>query len=249
MGPDLIARQLVSSQNRAEPIAWPGPLPADEAAAYAIQDATVRLTGLVGGWKVGAREPQGKVHCAPLPASRLYPSGSTLKGPAWRWRCVELEVALRVGRDLDPQGRLLPPEELAGYFDAVLPTLEVVESRLIDGQHADPLAKLADLQCHGALVVGRPSDMPVATLDLRTLDATLRFDDEVAAQTMGGNPAGDVWHLLAWLAVHAAQRGLPLRQGQIVTTGSCTGLLKAAVGQRVEGNISGAGTLSFNFEN
>ena len=35
--------------------------------------------------------------------------------------------------------------------------------------------------------------------------------------------------LLAWLARHARDRGRPLRAGDVVTAGSCTGLLFACV--------------------
>jgi len=226
----------------------------DAAAAYAVQGATLALLSpqgaaadSIGGWKVGAADIQAAQHCAPLPRAGLFASGATLSGPQWRWRFVELEAALRLGRDLDPQGRLLSREELAPAFDAVLPTLEVVESRLADGRAAHPMARLADLQSHGALVVGAPSALAPRDLDLRALDATLTFDGAEAVQTHGGNPAQDVWRLLAWLALHCAERGMPLRRGQIVTTGSCTGLVAAPLVAQVQGHIAGLGSVSLRF--
>lgn len=161
---------------------------------------------------------------------------------------MEVEVALRLGRDLDPQGRLLAPAELAQAFDPVLPAVEVVESRLLEGHIADPLAQLADLQCHGALVLGSPAALPPAQMDLRTLEASLRFNGTVAAHTYGGNPAQDVWRLLAWLALHCAQRGQPLRAGQIVTTGSCTGMMNAPRGLPVRGEVTGVRAVELRFE-
>jgi 2-keto-4-pentenoate hydratase len=229
-------------------VPWRAITPSDRAGAYAIQDATLATIGPVAGWKVGAKDPQTEPHCAPLPASGLYASGVTLAGPAWRWRCVEVEVAFRLGRDLDPKGRLLPAAELADAFDAVLPTIEVVESRLADGQTADPLAQLADLQCHGALVLGSPSALAPAHVDLRAVEASLRFAAASAAHTHGGNPAQDVWRLLAWLALHCAQRGQPLRAGQVVTTGSCTGLLTAPMDVTVRGEIAEVGAVELRFE-
>lgn len=186
-------------------------------------------------------------HCAPLPTPGVYASGVVLTGPAWRWRCVEVEVAFRLGRDLDPHGELLPPEELAEAFDAVLPAIEVVESRLAEGETADPLAHLADLQCHGALVLGSPCTLLPSKLDLRAVEASLSFGAVSTAQTRGGNPEQDVWRLRAWLAVHCAGRGQPLRAGQIVTTGSCTGLLTAPMDATVRGEIAGVGTVGLRF--
>ena len=205
------AQLLVAARASGSPVPWRDIVPSNRAGAYAIQDATLSAIGPVAGWKVGAKGPQAEPHCAPLPTSGLHASGVTLTGPAWRWRCVEVEVALRLGRDLNPHGKLLPPEELAEAFDTVLPAIEVVESRLAEGKTADPLAHLADLQCHGALVLGSPSTLQPSRLDLRTAEASLSFGAVSAAQTHGGNPEPDVWRLLAWLAVHCADRGQPLR--------------------------------------
>lgn len=143
---------------------------------------------------------------------------------------------------------MLAPAEVADAFDAVLPAIEVVESRLADGQDADPMAHLADLQCHGALVLGSPSMLAPARVDLRALEASLSFGAVSAAHTHGGNPAQDVWRLLSWLALHCARRGQPLRAGQVVTTGSCTGLLTAPVDEIVRGEITGVGAVELRFE-
>jgi 2-keto-4-pentenoate hydratase len=121
-----------------------------------------------------------------LPASGVLASGAVLSGPFWRWRGMEVEAALRLGQDLLPQGRLLTREELAPTFDAVLPALEVIESRYTDFTSADPMANLADLGCHGALIVGAPMDMAPAALDLLQIDAALHFDGQPATQALGG---------------------------------------------------------------
>lgn len=100
---------------------------------------------------------------------------------------------------------------------------------------------------HGALVLGAPSALPPSELDLRTLPATLVFNGEKVASTLGGNPAEDVWTLLAWLALHCEQRGQPLRAGQIVTTGSCAGMLLAPAGALVQAEVNGVGRIEVQF--
>ncbi|WP_431096289.1 2-keto-4-pentenoate hydratase [Polaromonas aquatica] len=248
MNSQQAAQLLIAARIKGPTASWRDIVPAERGGAYAIQDATLAAIGPAAGWKVGAKDSHAEPHCAPLPASGIHASGVTLRGSAWRWRCVEVEVAFRLGRDLDPKGKLLAPAELAEAFDAVLPVVEVVESRLLDGQAADPLAQLADLQCHGALVLGSPSAFAPAQLDLRTAEASLDFGTTSAAHTRGGNPAQDVWRLLSWLALHCAQRGQPLRTGQIVTTGSCIGLLPAPLDTTVRGEIAGVGAVELRFE-
>jgi 2-keto-4-pentenoate hydratase len=174
-------------------------------------------------------------------------SGAHLIGPPWTMRGIELEVGLRLGRDLIVESPDTDKATLQLAVDAVLPVIEVVETRLADWRESDPLAQVADLQTHGALVVGTPSTLSPADLDLRNVQAYLAFDRQPVASTRGANPAGDVWRLLGWLAWHAAQRGHPLRAGQIVTTGSCTGLLFAAEGANVQGHLEGIGLVELQF--
>lgn len=215
--------------------------------AYAVQDATLRLLGPVGGWKVGAKGPSALPACAPLPAGGVFATGAALPGPPWRLRGIEVEVALRLGRDLIPTDGEPDAAMVRDAVEAVLPAIEVVETRLADWRDSAPLAQLADLQSHGALVVGAASMCTPTELDLRSVEAYLAFDGQPVASTRGANPAVDIWRLLGWLAWHCAQRGQPLRAGQIVTTGSCTGMLFAPEDAHVQGLLVGIGLVELRF--
>lgn len=247
MNPSFAAQLLLATRQGGPAVDAQTVLALSPQEAYAVQDATLAHMGPIGGWKVGAAGPNAEPGCAPLPASCLVPSGAVLQGAPWVLRGVEVEVALRLGRDLDPQGLLLSPEELAPAFDAVLPVIEVVESRLADREASGPLAQMADLMSHGALVLGPPSSVLPAQVDLRTVDARLAFGDQTVVDTHGGNPAADIWRLVAWLALHCAQRGHPLRAGQIITTGSCTGMLQAPAGALVQAQLAGIGDVAVQF--
>ena len=238
------ARRLVDARKGARVVRWRDIVPADTRAAYETQDRTIAQLGIVGGWKVGARGADAEPACAPLPASGVFASGVSLVGPPWQMRGVEVEVALRLGRDLGEQPS---NAEAMRAVDAVLPAIEVVETRLADWRESEPLAQLADLQSHGALVLGEPSQLRAPDVDLRRVEAYLAFDGQPVASTYGANPAGDVWRLLAWLATHCARRGKPLRAGQVVTTGSCTGMLFAPEGAHVRAQLKGIGLVELRF--
>jgi 2-keto-4-pentenoate hydratase len=222
-------------------------LPPDAAAAYAVQDATLAALGPVAGWKVGAKGLTDEPACAPLPAGGVFASGATLVGPPWRLRGIAVELAVRLGKDLAGITGLPGRATLIDAVDAVLPAVEVIESRLADWRESAPLSQLADLQSHGALVLGPPSSLRAADLDLRAMRAYLAFDGQPVASTRGANPAGDIWRLLAWLAWQRAQRGQPLRAGQLVATGSCTGLLFAAEDAHVQAQLDGIGLVELRF--
>ncbi len=245
--PDAVARRLVAAHKGAAAVPHAQALPPDDSAAYAVQDATLARLGPAAGWKVGARGPADLPACAPLPAGGFFESGASLLGPPWRMRGIEVEVAVRLGSDLLAEGGAPDAMTVQRAVDAVLPVIEVVETRLADWRGSAPLAQLADLQTHGGLVTGPASSMNPAELDLRTVQAYLAFDGQPVASTRGANPAADIWRLLGWLAWHCAQRGQPLRAGQVITTGSCTGLLFAPEGSHVQAQLDGIGRVELRF--
>lgn len=245
--PKAAARHIVAARKSATAIASSQVLPPDRASAYAVQDATLAEIGPVGGWKVGGKTPDSEPTCAPLPAGGLLASDVRLSGAPWSMRGIELEVAVRFARAFAPGGPSASREAIAAAIDCVLPAIEVVETRLADWRESDPLAQLADLGTHGALVLGAPSSVKPLEIDLRSVRACLTFEGQPVADTRGGNTAADMWRLLAWVAWQAEQRGQPLRAGDVVTTGSCTGLLFAGEGAVVAGELEGIGGVRLQF--
>jgi 2-keto-4-pentenoate hydratase len=223
----------------------------DAAGAAAVQRALwQRLApaqAAPAAWKVGAAGPDAAITSAPLPAVR--PGGSTLSGPVFQRRGIELELALRLARDIDDPERLARAGSAAACIASVHAALEVVESRIAGWPEVPALAKLADLQSHGTLVLGdaaawRPADgLP----RLQQLAATLDVDGTRAADTVGGHPAPDLCRLLAALARQAADQGWPLRAGTVITTGSCTGMVFVGPQAQVSGRLSIAPAVSLSF--
>ena len=103
-----------------------------------------------------------------------------------------------------------------------------------------PAALLADNLSNGGFCYGA-AGRRVAPIDFATQAASLLIDGKEVKRATGGNPAGHPRRLLAWLAGHAASRGRPLRAGDIVTTGSHTGITIAPPGARVTARFDGLG--------
>jgi 2-keto-4-pentenoate hydratase len=240
------AARLLEARREGLRVPWREVTPPGRAQAYAVQDATLARLGLHGAWKVDAHSPGAEPCCAPLPAAGVVDTACELRGPAFGLRGIEVEVAVRLSRGFEGVDAPPPAEAMRAAVDAVLPAIEVVESRLDGWQASDPLAAFADLQSHGALVLGEPRPVPPG-LDLREVVAYLAFDGQPVASARGANGAGDLWRLLAWLAWHAARRGMPLRAGDVVTTGSCSGLLFAPEGARVQADLQGVGQVELRF--
>lgn len=236
------AELLVAARRSGRPLhALPPDLtPATIGAAYAIQDAVVEALGGIAGWKVGAKTPDAEPSCAPVPAGLVFASPKTFAPGELRLRGIEAEIAFRIGRDLPPRAAYYTIGDVASAVASVHAAIEVVESRFEDFRATDPLAVLADANSNGALVCG-PGRTDSIRVDQLRQPARLLFGAGEVANVVGGNPAGDVWRLVAWLANHCAARCGGLRTGEIVTTGSCTGMLFAAPGTRVVAELADLG--------
>ncbi|MDK9695792.1 MAG: hydratase [Siculibacillus sp.] len=218
--------------------------PSDLEEAFAVQEATVAALGGCGGWKVGAASPTATPTFAPLPRIGIRSAEEPWVSRT-PWVAVEVEIAFRVARTIvaDLADRLDEPAVFAETFDAAMVAVEIVETRLADRILASPLAKAADLLTHGALVIGPPLPLHGLALDFASVTARLDIDGRDSIETTAGNPAGDPVRLLRPLARHCVERRLPLRPGQIVTTGSCTGLAEIDPATDLTATIGGLGRI------
>lgn len=214
--------------------------PRDEAGAWAVQQAVMAGLGArIGGWKCAA--PPGKPPSgAMLDASGIRPAPARWPVPAGGTIGIETEIAFRLGRDLPGRATPYAPEEVLDAVEAAFPAVELVLSRYLDPSRVSPFEAMADSIAHGGLVCG--ADVPGwRGLDLKGLTVRQSYGGEVLVEKVGGNPSGDPVTPLAWLANRLPQVGLMLRAGEVVTTGSCTGLIWVQGGQRVTGGFAGFG--------
>jgi 2-keto-4-pentenoate hydratase len=219
----------------------------DAAEAYAIQDAVSAALGPVGGWKVGAKGPDAQPSCAPLPFSLIYPAPCSLPPSASGQLGIEAEIAVRLKQDLPPRGTPYIRDEVIAAIGSIHPAIEIVAYRFADHGQQSPLTLLADALGNSTLLYGTGRNERF-DIDQTSQPVQLYFGTSQVADAVGGNPAGDIFRLLVWLANHAARRCGGLRAGQIVTTGSCTGLLYAKAGVEVNAAFPGLGDIAFSIE-
>ncbi len=232
-------------ERRAEPVASLVPMliPSDEQKAYAVQDEIVRRLGSVVGWKVGARSPDAEPSAAPLHRETVFQNGAIIPAGLCRHRGVEAEIAWCFARTPELKPENLMRESVLDAIGSVHPVIELVDTRFRETGSQHPLAHLADQQNHGALIVG-PALRDWRTYDSNLETITVRIDHRKSVTRPGINAAGDPLRLLVWLARHAAQRGLPLESGTIVTTGSLTGTLFVPHRTHVSAEFSMSGRVS-----
>jgi 2-keto-4-pentenoate hydratase len=222
----------------------PEQIPADASAAYAIQYEILSLNGAgIGGWKIGAKGASGPIQGAPLPDVDLHADGARLSREGYAPLGLELEIAFRFGRSFEPSSTPYGEDEVKAGIGFLGATIEVVASRYAAWPDVDKLAQLADLQNHGALVVGEftryHEDFPCVAPSLR-----FSFDGNDVVESTPANPAGDPRRLLTWLVNHATSRGITVTPEMVVTAGSYTGMFFPRHAGTASGRIEGLAPVS-----
>jgi len=246
------ARQLAASAETRVAVETLGVEPADIASGYRIQDAQHAMgDDRPVGWKVGCTsENAQKFLDVDAPVSGRYRASHILGAPAQISRSefvtaphLEVEVGLRLLADID--GPPLDPMHLADAVEAFV-AIEVVAGRLAAFPMVGGPLLVADNVAGARMVVGPTLELD--TEGIRALsDATvsLSIDGEEVAAGTGADALGHPLAVLAWLAGHAAGRGAPLRAGDVVITGTCTGLVSARGGANHVGRV-GDGEVSLS---
>jgi len=182
----------------------------------------------VGGFKINA-VPGDEPTRGLIYAGMIRPSPAKIAPAEAPHLGVEAEVAFRFTRDLPARDKPYGREEVVEAM-AALPAIEIVSSRFRDPLKRPPLEQLADNLINAALVPG------AETRDWRRLDlARLHVTVEVNGETLvsqtgrhaGSDPAG-----YAVALVNAMREAGGVKAGQIVTTGSWTGLRFLKPGDR-----------------
>jgi 2-keto-4-pentenoate hydratase len=243
-----IADQLIKA--RREHIQW-DVLPAtvlettDE--AYAIQEIVAQRLGVgISGWKTSAPDPVSIPIAAPIYSELLFNNGSVIPASELFVIGIEGEIAFSINHDLPLREAPYSPEELIGAIGELLPAIEIVDTRMQDGFSQRKNLMLADNQSNGGLVIGEGVSK-WKNLDFDNLEASVTVNGVIEYSGVAGNRAGNPFRLMAWAANHCANRGRPFKAGDIITTGTYTGMLFVEPGAEVVVDFPGIGSIEVLF--
>jgi len=224
-----------------------GPASRDE--AFAVQDRMAALIGdRIAGWKIGAavkavQDLEG--HDGPIIgrilAERVYHSPADV--PArFAGSKVECEFAFRLGADLPPQGARRSRDEVAEAL-VFHPAIELTGSRYAptEGRQPSTHEVIADNGSGASFVFGQPVP-DWHQISFATLPIGARIDDvplEVYTGVQRYNPIRAV----AEIASALAARGMSLKAGDFVSTGSATVPVPIGAGQTLVATFGGLPSL------
>jgi len=198
-------------------------VPADAATAYQVQTETIAAIGPAGAWKVQPYPETGEPFTSPILKKDVYPPGAALKLADYAGIAIEAEVAVTIGRDLSDKSDY-SSDDLRDAVASLHLAIEVVASRFVDRKKNPALVGIADLQNSGAVIVG-PALVTSKWPALSQQALSMLVDGEEVGSTQGNGSTENTLTSLAWLANHAAARGLPLKAGDVIITGARLGPL------------------------
>ena len=146
-------------------------------------------------------------------------------------RGMESEIAFQFASDLPTRHKPYSKDEVLGAIDKAFPAIEINETRFVNADELDVMTKLADNILNGALI-GQPwSEWPSLVVADQLVE--MYFDDKLLYSHKGGNNAVDIFRLIVWIANHMRKKGSGITAGQIITTGSWTGLHQAGKARKI----------------
>jgi 2-keto-4-pentenoate hydratase len=229
--------------------------PASVAAAYEIQAAMTELAGLPRvGWKLGATTRasldllglSGPI-IGPLFAPHCHGDGAEVRLVAAQCPGLETEFLVGLGDDLPAREHPYSADEVAAAVDFVAPAFEIVGCRFQGGFVGNGLLAIADGGGNAAVVQGEPV-RAWRRFDLSRHPLTLSMNGaQVAAGDSSALVFGDPIGAVAWLASHPMLAGRGLKSGEIVMTGTCSGLTPIEAGDEARADFGELGQVRAAF--
>jgi len=157
---------------------------------------------------------------------------------------IEAEVAFVLGRDLLESP--VVPSEVLGAIDFVVASIEVVDSR-IENWDISIVDTVADNASSGLFVIGGSPRSLRDIDDLRNVEMSMSCDGQVVSSGTGAACLGHPLNAVVWLANAVAARGVPLRAGEVLLSGSLGPLVAAERGKTYEATFTGLGSVRATF--
>ncbi len=237
----LIRARRTASQIRGLP---PRLVPATPADGYAINALVASGLGWAPlGWKVAGTNAQmmRRLRVVEPIYGRSFTqfevaSPATLAHGRLLDPIVECEFFFRLGSDLPPRSTLYTNDEIAAAVANVHAGIEIAECRFPLDELPPISAILADGAANGHYVVG-PEIPDWRRRDLTTMSIRLEVDGKTRREGNGAEVMGDPIRVVTWLANTRSKWGDGLKAGELISSGTCTGMLLARAGEEMEAHF------------
>ncbi len=213
----------------------------------AFAEAKARACGPAVGWKIALASPvmqqmvgldspvSGRLH-----RDQVVSTPAHTRGADYGRLIVEFEIAVRLGRDLGPDGPALTAASVVSAVSALGPALELADDRRADYAllARNGLQLVADNAWNQGVVLGCLRE-DWAALDLDGLRGEAFINGHSVGAGRGADLMGGPLSALAWLVNDVRGRGETLRAGEIVMLGSLVTSKFPVAGDRLVYRLEG----------
>ncbi len=229
--------------------------PEDLSAGYEIQNELVdQLEAKYGGTAIGYKIACTNAHAqqllntdAPvfgrLSSCFTYSSPAKISGTAFSILGIEPEFAFRISRDVPTSEAPYSSETIINFVAGVIPAIELVGHRFSGWNVFDAPTLVADNAVHQAWIRGTEVK-EWRQLNFSEHAVELIVNGDVALRGHGANVLGNPLSALAWLANELPRWGRSLKAGDLVTTGTCTDVYTAKIGDSIRANFGELGSVA-----
>ncbi|MEM7133862.1 MAG: fumarylacetoacetate hydrolase family protein [Chloroflexota bacterium] len=179
--------------------------------------------GLTGPQRpFGAEEPlYGRIH-----KSMILDNQETVQLSHFVRAMMELEIAFIFENDLDYPAT---PESLSLAISHVAPAVELPDLLFADMENLSWLDLIAIGVAPRRVIVG--DLVALDDIDVNEVSVQASYNGEASTEGLGANVMGDQWVALDFLAEKLNDRGVQIRAGDIVITGSMSPMVPINPGQ------------------
>ena len=230
-------------------------VPPDKASAYKVARLVAEELGWeVAGWKIAANLDEmqkalrtdspiyGRVFAPRILANPFNVARATLCSPI-----PEAEYQARLGVDLPPRERPYTEEEVTDAVASLHPGLELAECRFVHDAAFPPLtAILADGSGASTLVCGPPIE-EWKTRAIADQEVVLLCNGKPRRKGTAAAAIGRPMQPLVWLANELSRTGIGMKAGQIISTGTLTGMLAPKAGENYVADFGPFGSVTLTF--
>lgn len=228
------------------------PQTADEGSA--IQEAMLELCGWpLAGYKIGCTSAAAQEMLntdRPFPGRVFRPflfrSPTVLPAGNFIRQGVEGEFAFELAADIPARPDPWTREDVADRIACLFPAIEIIDTRFTRFAGAGVHRLAADTGANGGLVLGEAvTDRAAANLE--EAEIVMSIDGAETGRGRGRDALGHPLEALAWLANDLSRRGYGMLAGQVVTTGTCTGMQYVPAGGTATADFGSLGKVSVTF--
>jgi len=175
-----------------------------------------------------------------------HKNGATLNTDDFFRRIVELEFAFIMEKDVPTSHKPYTASTIIPYIGNFIPGLEIVDHHYTDFTKVGANALVADNAIHGASILG--NGVPNwQFIDLSGHQVQLIVNNSLFSQGTGKNVLDSPLNVMAWLANHLQSRGISLKSGDLVSTGTACEIYQAEKGDKVSADFGELGSVSASF--